>query len=93
MARTAATSDHFDGAQFRNLDGAPAGGKLADVLRWKLRGGPLAPWPTRTDKDMVAPRLPGQVEPGRVAATFIGHSTFLLQFTGGFKRADRPGVE
>ena len=90
MATNAKISDHFDGVCFRNLDGAPAGGKLLDLLRWKLRGGPLVAWPEQTDKDIVTPNLPAQVEPGRVAATFVGHSTFLLQFAGGFNVLTDP---
>ncbi len=83
MARPSAPSDHFDGQEFRNLDGVPAGRSLWDVLKWKWFGGSIPPWPKRTAQDMVTPRLPAQVAPGKMAATFIGHSTFLLQFSGG----------
>ena len=90
MARTAATSDHFDGAEFHNLDGVPAGGSLLDLLRWKLLGGRPTPWPAWTERDPVAPQLPARVEAGMVAATFIGHSTFLLQFAGGLNVLTDP---
>ncbi len=76
-------SDHFDGREFHNLDGVPAGRPLVDVLRWKLLGGPVIPWPAHPDPDAVAPALPATLAPGEMAATFVGHSTFLLQFGGG----------
>ena len=74
---------HFDGHEFHNLDGVPAGRSLTDVLRWKLFGGPVTPWPLRPATDRTATNLPPVVEPGEMAATFVGHSTFLLQFSGG----------
>lgn len=83
MARPSEPSDHFDGLEFRNLDGAPTGGSLRDVLRWKLFGGSVPPWPEHAASNTVAPRLPARVNPGEMAATFVGHSTFLFQFPGG----------
>ncbi len=85
-----AISDHFDGREFRNLDGAPAGRSLLDVLRWKFRGGPIVPWPVPPDPDAVSPVLPASVPPGELAATFVGHSTFLLQFSGGLNVLTDP---
>ena len=82
--------DHFDGREFRNLDGVPAGASLADVLRWKFLGGPVPPWPVHPAPDAVAPVLPAAVPPGEMAATFVGHSTFLLQFGGGFNVLTDP---
>ena len=78
-----AVSDHFDGREFHNLDGVPAGRPLSDVLRWKFRGGPVTPWPAHPTSDAATPTLPASVAPGEMAATFVGHSTFLLQFGGG----------
>ena len=78
-----AVSDHFDGREFHNLDSAPAGRPLSDVLRWKFLGGPVTPWPAHPDPDAATPALPASVAPGEMAATFVGHSTFLLQFGGG----------
>ena len=83
-------SDHFDGREFRNLDGAPAGRSLADVLRWKFLGGPVVPWPAPPDPDAVPPALPASLDPGELAATFVGHSTFLLQFSGGLNVLTDP---
>ena len=90
MASTGATSDHFDGTEFHNLNGVPAGRSLRDVLRWKLLGRGGTPWPKQTRRDFVTPKLPDQVREGEVAATFIGHSTFLLQFAGGLNVLTDP---
>lgn len=90
MATIGATSDHFDGKRFRNLDGVPAGGSLRDVLRWKLFGGAIPPWPDAPREDVVTPDLPEQVADGKVAATFVGHSTFLLQLPGGLNLLTDP---
>jgi L-ascorbate metabolism protein UlaG (beta-lactamase superfamily) len=73
----------FEGREFHNLDDVPAGRGLGDVLRWKLCGEPLTPWPVPAPPDAVAPQLPENLGPGEMAATFVGHSTFLLQFAGG----------
>ena len=75
-----ARSDHFDGREFHNLDGAPAGRSLTDVLRWKLFGGRIAAWPKRLPAEAVSPVLPTDLGPAETVATFVGHSTFLLQF-------------
>jgi L-ascorbate metabolism protein UlaG (beta-lactamase superfamily) len=80
----------FDGRQFHNLDGVPAGRGLGDVLRWRFLGGRVATWPTPAPPDAVAPQLPASVRPGEMAATFVGHSTFLLQFAGGLNLLTDP---
>ncbi len=84
------TSDHFDGREFHNLYGVPAGRSLADVLRWKFLGGAVASWPAHPEADALAPTLPASVNPGELAATFVGHSSFLLQWSGGFNVLTDP---
>ncbi len=83
-------SDHFDGREFHNLDGAPAGRPFADVLRWKLLGGRPADWPQQPGAEAVTPALPTHLSPDEAAATFIGHSTFLLQFADGLNVLTDP---
>ena len=90
MARTGTTNAPFDGTEFGNLDGVPAGRSLWDVLRWKWFGRPGTPWPAQTNRDIVTPLLPAGVRTGEVAATFVGHSTFLLQFAGGLNVLTDP---
>ncbi len=50
------------------------------MLRWRF-GGQHVKWPA-LPPDPSYPPPPSSVEPGTVALTFIGHSTFLLQFPG-----------
>ena len=90
MARIATISDHYDGKEFRNLDGVPAGAGLWNLLRWKLLGGPATTWPKHLERDIVMPQLPPEIGEGEVAATFVGHSTFLLQFAGGLNVLTDP---
>jgi L-ascorbate metabolism protein UlaG (beta-lactamase superfamily) len=73
-------SDHFDGQRFFNPSGASADRSLADVLRWQLTA-KRKPWPAWVE-NTVAPALPGSLEPGELAITFINHITFLLQYRG-----------
>ena len=40
--------------------------------------------------EMVSPVLPTSLGPGEAAATFVGHSTFLLQFSGGLNVLTDP---
>jgi L-ascorbate metabolism protein UlaG (beta-lactamase superfamily) len=80
----------FDGREFHNLDDVPAGRGLGDVLRWKFLGGRVAPWPKPARPDAVTPQLPETLAPGEMAATFVGHSTFLLQFAGGLNILTDP---
>jgi L-ascorbate metabolism protein UlaG (beta-lactamase superfamily) len=68
-------SDHCDGERFFNPhDNARP---LRDVITW-MRTRRQTPWPSRVP---IAPHNPppARVEPGRVAVTFIGHSTFLIR--------------
>ncbi len=80
-------SDHFDGTYFRNSTGVPAGRGFDDVLKWQLTSRP-APWPGRI-LDAVAPNL-GEPGEGGLAATFVGHSSFLLQHPGGLNILTDP---
>ena len=83
-------SDHFDGREFHNLDGVPAGRSLADFLRWQLYGNRPAPWPQQASGDTVAPALSSHVGPDEMTTTFVGHSTFLFQFTDGLNVLTDP---
>ncbi len=74
----AAASDHFNGERFFNPH-APHGKSVQDVRRWR-RERQRQPWPKHIE-DPPFPR-PVRVAPGRIAATFIGHSTFLVQVGG-----------
>jgi L-ascorbate metabolism protein UlaG (beta-lactamase superfamily) len=74
------TSDHFDGRRFFNLTGTSAGRSLADVLRWQFTA-KRKPWPAWVE-NTVAPALPGELEAGELAISFINHITFLLQYRG-----------
>ncbi|MBI3886804.1 MAG: MBL fold metallo-hydrolase, partial [Opitutae bacterium] len=77
-------SDHCDGRRFFNPLGRPQARSFADLPRWwwqQLVHRQGTRWP----KNLPAPRrpqLPDSVAAGEVAVTFIGHSTFLLQFPG-----------
>lgn len=63
---------------------------MSDVLRWKLLGGPATPWPAQPEADAATPIFPSSLNAGEMAATFVGHSTFLLQFSGGFNALTDP---
>jgi L-ascorbate metabolism protein UlaG (beta-lactamase superfamily) len=68
-------SDHCDGERFVNPhDNARP---LRDVITW-MRTRRRTPWPSHVP---IAPHRPppARVEPGRVAVTFVGHSTFLIR--------------
>lgn len=71
-------SDHCNGQTFFNPLG-PSERGLLDVLRWKFTS-KVARWPAR-----VALKAPAfaPAEKGRTVATWIGHSTFLLQLPEG----------
>ncbi|HWK12252.1 MAG TPA: MBL fold metallo-hydrolase [Vicinamibacterales bacterium] len=69
-------SDHFDGERFFNPHG-PAARPVKDVVTWQ-RTRQRAVWPVSVALQPHAPP-PREVPPGRVAVTFIGHSTFLLR--------------
>jgi L-ascorbate metabolism protein UlaG (beta-lactamase superfamily) len=68
-------SDHCDGKRYFN-PGSDDQRSWRDLLRWKLAGG-AAPWPKRVD---IAPReAPARPESDGAIATWIGHSTVLIQ--------------
>jgi L-ascorbate metabolism protein UlaG (beta-lactamase superfamily) len=76
-------SDHCDGEKFFNSTGVQARSFWA-LPRWwwsqlVLRRG--TPWPKSVPVTRT-PQLAESVSAGNVALTFIGHSTFLLQFPG-----------
>jgi L-ascorbate metabolism protein UlaG (beta-lactamase superfamily) len=68
-------SDHCDGERFFNVD--PYQRDAGDVLTF-LRTRAPRKWPPSVP---VAPTTPppGRAPAGRIAATFIGHSTFLIR--------------
>ena len=68
-------SDHCDGERFFNMD--PRKRKAGDVLKF-LRTRTPRPWPSSVPVAPTAPPPP-RAPAGRIAATFIGHSTFLIQ--------------
>lgn len=72
-------SPHFDGRRFRNAAG-PAGRGLAHYLRW-VAGSRRARWP-RSLVNPVTPSISASLPAEAIAATFINHSTFLLQLGG-----------
>ena len=73
------TSDHFDGRRFFN-PGAPADRGVRDLLRWKLTSKPSR-WPERME---VRPSRPPPPPAGEgMVATWIGHSSFLIQTARG----------
>ena len=69
-------SDHFDGRRYFNPHNREARG-LREVIRWQRTHQP-AVWPAHVPLRPHQPP-PAQVAPGQVAATFIGHATFLLR--------------
>jgi L-ascorbate metabolism protein UlaG (beta-lactamase superfamily) len=69
-------SDHCDGERFFNPH-TDDDRSIADVIMWQ-RTRDKAPWPDAVPLDSHPPP-PSTVDPGRVAVTFIGHSTFMLR--------------
>jgi L-ascorbate metabolism protein UlaG (beta-lactamase superfamily) len=69
---------HWDGRVFRNPHDSTVR-TLRQVWRWRRAAAP-EPWPLRVDDPPQPP--PARVGAGRIAATFIGHATFLLQIGG-----------
>jgi L-ascorbate metabolism protein UlaG (beta-lactamase superfamily) len=59
------------------VDGHSAGGSFGDLMKWQLGGG-RAKWPKRLD-NMAFPGPPPCVYGNKLCATWIGHSTVLLQ--------------
>src|SRR4051794_7400004 len=70
-------SDHCDGERFFNPH-AVTGRSLREVLRW-MRTRERTAWPRSMSAAVPSPSPPSRVEPGQVAVTFIGHSTFLIR--------------
>jgi L-ascorbate metabolism protein UlaG (beta-lactamase superfamily) len=71
-------SDHFDGRKFFNpWGGLPGGGSL---FKWFANRRP-GPWRKWID-DPPAPPPPRWVTDGEIRATFVGHSTVLIQMDG-----------
>ncbi len=62
--------------RFENLDTISPKGFL-DVLRWKIKAKPTL-WPKRV-KNTLKADLPTEITSNEVFATFINHSTVLLQ--------------
>jgi L-ascorbate metabolism protein UlaG (beta-lactamase superfamily) len=73
-------SDHFDGERFLNPDGAPPR-PLKDVVAWQ-RTRQKAVWPSAVPLRRH-PAPPREIPPGRIAVTFVGHSTFLIRASSG----------
>lgn len=74
-------SDHFDGMRFLMPGGEPDKnlGELFKML-WNART-QRAPWPPRLTT-LHCPKPPERVMGENIRATFIGHSSFLLQTQG-----------
>jgi L-ascorbate metabolism protein UlaG (beta-lactamase superfamily) len=68
----------FSGRRFVNPEGS-AHKSLGDLWRW-WRDSEKTSWPRRVVDPSYPP--PGEIAPGTLAATFIGHATFLLQVDG-----------
>ncbi len=69
-------SDHFNGKTFTNPGGGSGGRGFGDLIKWKTTSHP-APWPARVE---VAQRpVPAAPAQDGVAATWVGHSTFVLR--------------
>ena len=77
-------SDHFDGERFFNPDGAddalsPPGG-TGTLLRYVTARDNRPAWPGRVT--VTPARPPARVEGDRMLATWVGHSTVLVQTQG-----------
>jgi L-ascorbate metabolism protein UlaG (beta-lactamase superfamily) len=73
-------SDHFDGMHFYNPVELGLGPRPIDALRWLATRKP-GPWRDWID-DPPCPPPPERVSEGRLLATFVGHSTVLIQLDG-----------
>jgi L-ascorbate metabolism protein UlaG (beta-lactamase superfamily) len=75
-------SDHCDGTRFFNPRGLSARSFWALPKWWRDHVfGSATPWPKSVPPPLTV-NLPETVPAGQVAATFIGHATYLLQFAG-----------
>ena len=75
-------TDHCDGARFFNPHG-PSARAFSDLPKWwwqRLRGS-ATPWPKQVPPP-VPVTLADNVAPGQMAATWLGHATWLLQLPG-----------
>jgi L-ascorbate metabolism protein UlaG (beta-lactamase superfamily) len=71
-------SDHFDGKQFFDPDGAPPKA-LSDVLRWQFgRGRQRQAWPQWAPSPH-ADTPPPRVGAEKVRLCFVGHASWLIQ--------------
>jgi len=77
-AEAASVAGHFDGERFVNPHASHVRTRH-EVRRWQ-RTRRKAPWPAHVEDPAFPP--PGRAALDRIAATFIGHSTFLLQVGG-----------
>jgi L-ascorbate metabolism protein UlaG (beta-lactamase superfamily) len=75
-------SDHCDGRRFFNPTG-PGPRPFSDLWKWQRERarGSATTWP-KSVPPAPPVRLPESVRAGEVAVTFIGHASFLLQFSG-----------
>lgn len=76
-------TDHCDGERFFNPDGVQAP-SFSSLPKWwwqRLVLGQGERWPANLPPSVI-PNLPSAIPAGQIAATFIGHATFLLQFPG-----------
>jgi L-ascorbate metabolism protein UlaG (beta-lactamase superfamily) len=77
-------SDHCDGECFFNPAGWLNARSFSSLPKWwaqQLLSDQRKPWPKSVPAPRV-PQLPATVAASRIATTFIGHSTFLLQLSG-----------
>ena len=76
-------SDHFDGEQFFDSQGAPPRNRL-DLLRWLLVRrwrGTRAKWPAWAPSP-YADRPPQRVTGAACRVSYVGHASFLIQTAG-----------
>jgi len=77
-------SDHCDGERFFNPAGQPQAAGFSALPKWWFQQfvlGRRAAWPKKVPASRT-PRLPADIPIGKMAATFVGHATFLLQLQG-----------
>jgi L-ascorbate metabolism protein UlaG (beta-lactamase superfamily) len=72
-------TDHFDGWRFHQPEPLTIG--FGDWLKRVLSGSHRGPWRHFTDTP-PGPAPPARVAQGRLRATFVGHSTVLVQMDG-----------